>query len=169
MKFSWTDENVAILRECLDRKWSHSQIAKHLGCTRNASIGKAARMGWGGTCEKPGPHWLGKDTPWTTKEQRQKAAKKERAAHVPKAQKIEPFPTAESGQGVAIIDLLPWHCRWPLGEKMHVSVEFCGKAKCDKSSYCTDHHKLAYGPRVANTFRRPAKTGLALRFEVARI
>ena len=46
-KFSpWTDEKLAQLKSCIDRKLSRSQTAKEMGTTPNQCGGKAHRMGW---------------------------------------------------------------------------------------------------------------------------
>lgn len=173
MKFSWTDENVAILRECLDRKWSHSQIAKHLGCTRNASIGKAHRLGLAGTTSLYGPHQKGK----TPKPRVRKAAGPKPvslAASVvtfPIKRVEKPAPYVE-GEGVALLDLEHHHCRWYLGPRLAVTTRFCGQPKRDHSPYCNHHHRMAYQPRGTVSEIRPVKkrkTGVSMRFEVARI
>lgn len=41
---TWSEERVALLRQ-LWRDWPASKIAKRLGLTRNAVIGKVSRLG----------------------------------------------------------------------------------------------------------------------------
>src|SRR3954462_14526581 len=40
----WTDERVEILKELWSKNWSAGMIAKELGVTRNAIIGKSHRL-----------------------------------------------------------------------------------------------------------------------------
>ena len=53
-----------------------------------------------------------------------------------------PFEAATSSEGVSIVDLGPFHCRWPLGEPSSPGFRYCGKAKVDKR-YCAEHAKLS--------------------------
>lgn len=43
--FSWTDQNIATLKEMLAKGHSASQAGARLGCSRNAALSKAFRMG----------------------------------------------------------------------------------------------------------------------------
>lgn len=40
----WTDERIQTMRDLLDKGWSCGKVAAHLGCSRNAVIGKAHRI-----------------------------------------------------------------------------------------------------------------------------
>ncbi|HEY0120619.1 MAG TPA: GcrA family cell cycle regulator [Rhizobium sp.] len=44
--FSWTDQNVATLKEMLSKGHSASQAGARLGCSKNAALSKAFRMGF---------------------------------------------------------------------------------------------------------------------------
>jgi GcrA cell cycle regulator len=37
-------------------------------------------------------------------------------------------------------------CAWPIGEPGKPGFHFCGAPHVDGSSYCADHHKIAYKP-----------------------
>lgn len=179
MNFDWTDEAIARLREMLDAKATFREIAADLGCSRNAAIGKANRLGLCGTSMKPGPHWAGKTLPVVSpkpKRIRARAQPSTPAAVIafPIKRAEPPAPFVE-GEGVALMDLERQHCRWPLGAKMQVSTRFCGHDKRAGSSYCDHHHRLSYTPLRGNVVPLPSvkreqrKSGLALRNAVGRI
>ena len=50
--------------------------------------------------------------------------------------------------GVALLDLKPRHCRWPLsnGNAMPVEERFCGARKTADSSYCAAHKAKGITP-----------------------
>lgn len=59
---------------------------------------------------------------------------------------VEAMPI--NGTGVALLDLPPNGCRWPMGDWNEPATLFCGdKAQCG-SSYCQAHHALAYAPQA---------------------
>jgi hypothetical protein len=57
--FKWTDQNVEILREMLLHGNSSAEVSRRVGCSRNAAIGKALRLGYsfgsGGALAKRDP------------------------------------------------------------------------------------------------------------------
>lgn len=173
VNFEWTDEAIEQLRKMRDEKMSFRSIAEVLGVSRNAAIGKAHRLGI-----------------WTEKSAKQPMAakpvrvKREKPAFVPPAPKVrqvpeKPLPVvvpvvveAEADpEGVALLDLSHFHCRWPLGPVRAVATHFCGRMKRDGSPYCDDHHRLSYRPFPGTLvpIRERRKTGLGLRSEVGRI
>ncbi len=177
MVFQWTDEAIASLRQMLDEKMTFRDVAAALGCSRNAAIGKAHRLGLCSTSPKPGPHRKGMVA----------VAPKPKRIRVPAAPKVIKFPVEKrqehwpvapyvEGEGVELLSLEARHCRWPLGPKMQVAIRFCGHDKRVGSSYCDHHHRLSYSPvprknvvELPSVKREQRKSGLALRFEVGRI
>jgi GcrA cell cycle regulator len=177
--FEWTDEAVAFLRDMLDAKRTFREIAGELGCTRNAAIGKANRLGLSGTSIKPGPHWAGKTLPISLPKPKRVRARPQPST--PAAviafpiKRAEPPAPFSEGEGVELMALERKHCRWPLGAKMQVSTRFCGHDKRAGSSYCDHHHRLSYTPIRRNVVDLPSvkreqrKSGLSLRSAVGRI
>jgi hypothetical protein len=55
---------------------------------------------------------------------------------------LPPTPAADlaipSTQRVLLLDLGPWHCRYPLGDGPN--FQFCGAPRLADSSYCHEHH-----------------------------
>lgn len=58
-------------------------------------------------------------------------------------------PETETRQVVALLDLEPHHCRWPVGDPGGPSFGFCGaKRESPLTPYCCDHHERASAGRV---------------------
>lgn len=172
VNFDWTDEAIARLRDMLDGNATFREVAAELGCSRNAAIGKANRLGLrGNSAGKPRAEV-------SPKPKRIRARQK---PSIPAAviafpiKRAEPAPAFVEGEGVALMDLERKHCRWPLGAKLAVTTRFCGHDKRAGSSYCDHHHRLSYTPICRNVVTLPSwkrelrKTGLSIRCEVSRL
>ena len=126
----WTKEQDTVLREMRTQGFSAQQIAVELGgVTRNAVIGRAARLGLASTKRAAAP----------------KAARKPRTRSTPFRMQdtaTEPLPIMDqrSDAPVALLDLEPHHCRWPVNDAPYM---FCAAAKQDGSSYCGHHDQVA--------------------------
>jgi hypothetical protein len=123
----WTPPVITRFKELLKRGYyTYSDIAKMLSrefsvkLTKNACVGKGRRLS------------VALRTP----------ARKR--THKPR-RKIKTRPTPKpkhKGTGpVALMELQPHHCRWPIGER---PVFFCGEQKVDGYSYCPAHAKISY-------------------------
>lgn len=128
---TWTDERVDLLRKDWADGLSASQIAGHLGgCTRNAVIGKAHRLGLA-------------------------QAAKPRSVSPPRVCRILPpriftprpkppeikLPPDQSPCAVTFLQLSAHHCRWPIGNGPFV---YCGARHIESSPYCQCHHSISY-------------------------
>lgn len=152
----WTEDLIEIVRKLKAEGRSSSQIADVIGCSRNAVIGQCTRRGIP-TLRKSGDN---------ARERRRKPYKLPAPAPTyfnfssplghfitrpaDPAVKPEPVPpvepdTAPAG-GVALLDLTPHQCRWPIGPLMKPSDRFCGAQKDGESSYCRKHHARACVP-----------------------
>jgi hypothetical protein len=157
---TWTEERTAQFRDLYAQGLSHGLIGAELGISRNACIGKAARMGLPG---------------------RRGAISKRAAVHKPLGYKShQRAPQARRGpqrltryiderigaskpfvldevrfvadlavaNPVTLLGLQAHHCRFPVGEPGNPSqpMMYCGAAKCgeDYSSYCAAHHRIAF-------------------------
>ena len=144
----WTDANVAALRELAagPEKFSASQIAAKLGCSKNAVIGKLGRLGMAL------PKAYERETVTHIRKPRKPRQKRSvwskqsapRAEVAPKPAKSvhEPAPPP-------IKPLYPVHraCKYPHGDPATVDFYFCGATPREKSPYCPAHHALCYVPR----------------------
>jgi GcrA cell cycle regulator len=127
---AYTDEQIEFLRECREvhgMSWGVTvqAFAGKYGVrlSRSAVTGKGKRSGIDG----PSTNFL------------------------PPADLIEPV-IFEGVAQVALIDLEPHHCRWPIGENLGAIVpHFCGCDAVPAQSYCADHLADATGARMPNS------------------
>lgn len=141
----WTEDRLAILREGFERGESFSLLAKRLGCTRNAALAKAHRMGWHREVPSaPNRAAAGHAIPNRTS--RLGGARNGAAieASPPKSRIKAPLPLPGSHPK-------PWteralgECAAPVGERDGVTLSCC--KPCEKRlrwAYCPDH-LVAYG------------------------
>ena len=158
----WTEAYDSILRARHEAGDSASKIAVALcaagrrGTSRNAVIGRMHRL-------KLSPMARRHHTQEAQPTPAPKAAPKPRAAHparpepdkampqvalkarVAKARVLPPDAPAPIA-GVALLEALSWHCRFPSGEGP--TLRFCGARALDGRSYCAHHHRIAHEPRA---------------------
>jgi GcrA cell cycle regulator len=136
-KATWIAERVATLKRLLSdpRRLTAQQIASELGVSRNAVVGKAARLG----LRLPN-HSL--RNPWRP------SGLEEAPLHgrVPDLEAPTDCPSGSPtarGQRtarpkhIAFLDLEPHHCRWPYGRRLPFT--FCGCDRIARSAYCAVH------------------------------
>lgn len=130
---------------------SAGQIAKKLGVTRNAVIGKLSRLGISiakpTTCRNPRPRGSGpRPRPGRTPEQKKARAiaaaavadlerRKDEALFVPPANAIR-----------SVLELHAGVCRYPFGDPRHPDFCFCGGNASPALPYCAGHARLSYRP-----------------------
>lgn len=139
----WTDERIATLRQLHAEGHPFSYIGGVLGCSRNAAIGKAGRIG-------------------VASRSRQQARQKPRNTPKPKAARqspacvitmpifdTDPLPdelpasAVPVGQRKTISELTPAHCRFVYGDP-RADYFFCGGLVKPGSSYCPFHHSICW-------------------------
>lgn len=139
---SWTEERVARLCEMVAAGNSFSQIARALGVTRNAAIGKAQRVGLQSPRRAASPAKVAR-APRAPKVSDKVVRLRPRALAQQAAEAALPFSDAPSaGAGVALVDLRAFQCRWPCGDPRAETFVFCGVAT--EGVYCACHAALAY-------------------------
>jgi GcrA cell cycle regulator len=155
---------LELLKRCLHAGLSCGQIARKIGVTRNAVIGKRNRLG----LSRP------KDVIGRQLEQR-RAARLARpkipGTWRPKRLNIfaqherlmvafpSPQPTAEdvpiyNGLGCTLLELSQGKCRWPISSPG--AVCFCGNEAVKGLPYCLGHARIAY----RSVGRAPARESL---------
>lgn len=137
----WTDPLLETLRRgwklCLSGKNIASMIATEHGVavSRNAVIGKMARLGLQGRIAKP------------KMESRKKIAAYQKRSW-PRMEIPRPCPAPRNDEvtatSVHILDLEPHHCRLVIGEPK--DGMFCGREKVPGLSYCADHAQRVFLP-----------------------
>lgn len=149
----WTTAAVETLKALwADDSLSASLIARRLGVSRNAVLGKIHRLGLSN--RRTGP----------------KAPRAPRPPRVPRPRRpprtaapatgTAPAtpPLVEIGPGmVARLEDMPAHgCHWPIGDPMADDFRFCGR-RAAIAPYCDAHRAVAYrpgGPKPAEALLR---------------
>lgn len=151
----WTDERVEELKKLREQGLSASKMAAALGgVTRNAVIGKLARMGMSVgknagiallrcamKTRKPRERKEGLQFDRIKPQRRRQclSAREEREAMV-QTRRDTPELIETSEDAVEFMQLESHHCRWMLGG----SKQFCGKQKYRELPYCSHHAVMAY-------------------------
>jgi GcrA cell cycle regulator len=145
---NWTEQQDQYLRDHRG-KLSSSQIGAQLGCTRNAVIGRANRIGLE-PLKAVNKNFDGINI-----------ARRVARDRVPKVKVFKPVvvalpaPTIDDNaipleQRKSLFELGRHDCRWPVGHVDEPGFFFCGATKRDDSSYCAAHHHIAYN-RIRET------------------
>src|SRR5436190_6608934 len=120
---TWTAERVSLLKTRINAGLSCGQIAREIGVSRNAVIGKANRLGLSrfksvvtGRQGRMGSRGHARTA--QNRILRELWARPQRAlAEVP----------ADSANRFSLLELEHWHCRWPIGDPTSEHFGFCGK------------------------------------------
>jgi len=153
---TWTLERIELLKRCQHAGLSCSQIAREIGVTRNAVIGKMNRLG----LSRP------KDVIGRQMEQRRAArlarpktpmawrSKRPRLNIFAQHEKLmaafpTPQPPAEvtpiyNGRGCTLLELSQGKCRWPISNPGAEDFCFCGNEPVEGLPYCMGHARIAY-------------------------
>lgn len=166
----WTEERIERLKSDWTEGYSASQIAARLGgITRNAVIGKVARMGLPRRVEgskSTSRVWIQPPKRWHIHLRESQAVAGKAAWNKPRMKRdldkvvtrvthprprvtptfpLEPIPIPVDELYIApenrkrLLDLEPNDCRWPIGDPRESSFHFCGGQKVHGFSYC-EHH-----------------------------
>lgn len=147
----WSEERIDTLRDLWRSGYSASDIARTIGVSRSAVLGKVFRLEL--------PH---RKAPQPRPVKSKAEVKRDRNRFVPTRlyAKAPPRPLPppviieSNPRGVTLLDLKSGDCRWPMGDPRDPGFLYCGDNVRDGSSYCAAHHAIAYTP---STNRRPGK------------
>jgi GcrA cell cycle regulator len=165
----WTDERVERLKALHAEGHSASEIARSLGeVTRNAVIGKVARLGLGpiggGKASSPAQYrrTVAVKAPKPAKPPPPPKAAQRFNFAFPNAQGATPQHSLErkppapvrfvdEAPGEATLLTLGAHaCKWPIGDPLEPSFTLCGRRREEGASYCQEHAAVAYRPKVTS-------------------
>jgi GcrA cell cycle regulator len=136
---TWTEERVALLQSHFEAGLTCSEIARAIGVSRNAVIGKISRLGLSRPKNAAGGAF----------------ARKEAKPHGPRAvtqrrilTALRTAPAAEvaSEFRCSLLELGRDTCRWPVGDPDGADISFCGNRRVDGLPYCAGHARIAYQP-----------------------
>jgi GcrA cell cycle regulator len=148
---TWNSERIELLKRCLHAGLSCGQIAREIGVTRNAVIGKRNRLG----LSRPN---IGRQL-----EQRRAARLAHPKTPRPKHSRLNifaqhemlmaPFPRPQppaedipiyNGRGCTLLELSQGKCRWPISNPGAEDFCFCGNEPVKGLPYCLGHARIAY-------------------------
>lgn len=134
----WTYERLLRLKERRAAGISARLIAEEMGTTRNAILGKLHRMGI------VTPTKI-KSSNGQSVEGRARRRPYRFAPKNPKPQNeiILDLPANKSENPVALFDLAPCHCRYPVGSESPAKW-FCGDQVAEGKPYCPRHCRVCY-------------------------
>jgi hypothetical protein len=151
----WDAERIERLRVLWFDGWSASECGAFLGCSRNAVIGQAHRLGWSHMPRRQRPptskarRLLGPTLPFPEPPESPPKPKRVRKPR-PQMPQMRPDlrPRDPPIGSFTLLDLRHGQCRWPEGERP--PFRYCGARVLEFSSYCEPHHSRAHhGPPVA--------------------
>jgi GcrA cell cycle regulator len=141
---TWTTERVERLQIHFEAGFSCREIAASIGVSRNAVIGKLARLELtrGPARAKPRPEK-------TARERSRKSIPRLQyqilQAVYENAQPLQEEPIA-SDYRCSLLELSDKRCRWPISTPGAEDFCFCGNTPVEGMPYCSGHHRLAYRP-----------------------
>jgi len=152
---TWTDERIALLKILFERGRTCREMAYEIGVSRNAVIGKLARLnltrGRGARLPRSG----GRTAAAVPRPRGARHLQLLLKARVEESEALAPPPVdilkIPEGPGCSLLELDADTCRWPIGDAA-VEAKFCGNKPFGGSPYCAGHARLAYrvvGRRVA--------------------
>ena len=143
----WTNEQVEQLREMWSEGLTANEIAKKLGVTKNAIVGKVHRL-----CLKARPSPIKTKNadvkPETNlKQSDETGTSAEVAEQMPELPKVEVAVKEKKScceGNVKLTELDSHTCRWPIGDPRDDDFCFCGKRVRTGQTYCDEHSAMAY-------------------------
>lgn len=174
----WTDERVAQFKDLYAQGLSHGQIGAFFGVSRNASIGKAHRLGLQGRtpARQPKP-WIAagiSESAWHRRRAKASHRASQRrdgaSADKPIYRRVRSAPAnsfAPASIGsyatdlkpeaiadpVTLMELQAHHCRWPV-DRSGEPMMYCGGDSVLGFSYCAGHCRMAYTSRPSYYLRK---------------
>lgn len=156
---TWSSERTEQLKQCFQAGLTCSQIAREIGVTRNAVIGKMNRMGLSRPRDLIAKHLGGAARLARPKTPRTLM----RSAWRPKRARLDIFAQQEmlseafteprtddipihNGRGCTLLELSQGKCRWPINTPGAEDFCYCGNEPVKGLPYCLGHARIAYRP-----------------------
>jgi GcrA cell cycle regulator len=140
---TWTTDRIELLKSHFDAGLSCREIAAAIGVSRNAVIGKLARLQL-----TRGP---ARAEPRPSKTARERSRKSIPRLQYQMLQAVyeDPQPALDaiaSDHRCSLLELSNERCRWPISTPGAEDFCFCGNTPADGMPYCLGHTRLAYRP-----------------------
>jgi GcrA cell cycle regulator len=142
---TWTAERIALLKSRFEAGLTCREIADDIGVSRNAVIGKIARLNLS-RAEGIGERFSAK------KEiAKARPAKDQRQSQRQILKAMRPQPAAEEAplcgeHRCSLLELSEGTCRWPISDLGGADLWFCGNQPVKGFPYCAGHARIAYHP-----------------------
>jgi GcrA cell cycle regulator len=136
MQQNWTVEKLALLKELWGKGNTAAAIARQLGVSKSAVLGKIFRLRLP-PAEKPLP-----DADFSPAHRRK--GRRFKTPEEPTTKKSEE-PAVKRGK--SLLELTNETCRWPIGDPSKKNFHFCGEPGADLEQgipYCERHRRRAY-------------------------
>jgi GcrA cell cycle regulator len=153
---TWSAERTEQLKRCFHAGLTCSQIAREIGVTRNAVIGKMSRMGLTRPKDliakqlKRAGKLSRATTPRTWRPRRARlnifAQHEMLKAAFPETEPRTADVPIHNGTGCTLLELARGKCRWPISTPGADDFCFCGNESVDGLPYCLGHARIAYRP-----------------------
>jgi GcrA cell cycle regulator len=146
---TWTPDRVAALKRLHEAGLTCSEMAREIGVTRNAVIGKISRLGLSRPQGEAPPR----------REPRAQAKPRRSQPRILRLLRAEAFSPAEDepnddGQRTSLFELSPQNCRWPIGSPGADDFGFCGNEPVAGFPYCPRHARMAYQSTARRVVQR---------------
>jgi len=137
----WTDDSVEKLRQLWAQGLTANEIAKKLGVTKNAIVGKVHRL-----CltARPSPIKSKEPEPAEIQESSSAAGDKVTESQIDDNPDKNTSDAKEELTNIKLVDLDSHTCRWPIGDPRDDDFCFCGKKVRSGQTYCDEHSMQAY-------------------------
>lgn len=138
----WSVEEDNTLILLIGKGKSALQISSVIGRTRSAICGRAKRKG----LKFKGGHAGGgkRAVAEPAKAKRGDNLRAMAIVHKRAVLKAVPIDVEPSGELVALVDLRPGQCKFPIGDPLQPGFGFCGAAQAIGFVYCGHHARRAY-------------------------
>jgi GcrA cell cycle regulator len=139
---TWTTERVEQLRHYVGAGYTCAEIAREIGVSRNAVIGKLNRLGLSRGRAPAAPRPERDDT----RMRRLNVVTQRQILRAVYAETPEPAAavTVISTHRCSLLELGHGQCRWPLSDPRAEDFSFCGNGVVSGLSYCAGHARMAY-------------------------
>jgi GcrA cell cycle regulator len=146
---TWTSERIELVKRCLHAGLSCGQIAREIGVTRNAVIGKMNRLGLSRPKDVIGRQLEQRRTarlarPKTPRIWRSRPHHEMLMAAFPRPQPRPEDIPIYNGRGCTLFELSQGKCRWPISNPGAEDFCFCGNEPVKGLPYCLGHARIAY-------------------------
>jgi GcrA cell cycle regulator len=143
---TWTAERVEQLKSRFDAGLSCEEIAREIGVSRNAVIGKLNRLR------------LSRFNTATPRQRQPKPMAPFTQHQILKALRAGPRAAEElpihNGSRCSLVELSEGKCRWPISDPGAEDFGFCGGQSVEGLPYCAAHARIAYQPAAGQRATR---------------